>query len=175
LWSRARSVRRGEEIFQRTDSRGGALEFENFQGERKTVTALFANIKGSAELETRFREKAGYNRRAEHTSQSNDCRECFRGADLPMSDEINPFRIAITDDELEDMKRRLRATRWPERECVDDWTQGLPLAYGQEVASYWLEKYDCSASTIFADRRQLFLPVAARLMFDRVLLCLTPS
>jgi hypothetical protein len=33
----------------------------------------------------------------------------------------------------------------------------------------------CSASTIFADRRQLFLPVAARLMFDRVLLCLTPS
>ena len=34
---------------------------------------------------------------------------------------------------------------------------------------------DCSASTIFADRRQLFLPVVARLMFDRVLLCLTPS
>ena len=36
------------------------------------------------------------------------------------------FRIAITDDQLEDLKRRLRETRWPERECVDDWTQGLP-------------------------------------------------
>ena len=41
-----------------------------------------------------------------------------------------------------DLKRRLRATRWPERECVDDWTQGLPLGYAQEVASYWLEKHD---------------------------------
>ena len=59
-----------------------------------------------------------------------------------MSDQITPFRIDITDDQLEDLKRRLRATRWPERECVDDWTQGLPLAYAQEVASYWLEKYD---------------------------------
>ena len=96
--------------------------------------------------------KAGYNRRAEHTSQSNDCRECFRGADLPMSDGITPFRIAITDDELEDLKRRLRATRWPERECVDDWTQGLPLAYAQEVASYWLEKYDWRAREALLNR-----------------------
>jgi len=59
-----------------------------------------------------------------------------------MSNQIAPFRIAISDDQLEDLKRRLRATRWPERECVDDWTQGLPLAYAREVASYWLEKYD---------------------------------
>jgi pimeloyl-ACP methyl ester carboxylesterase len=59
-----------------------------------------------------------------------------------MSDQIAPFRIAATDEQLEDLKRRLRATRWPERECVDDWTQGLPLAYAQQVTSYWLEKYD---------------------------------
>jgi len=69
-----------------------------------------------------------------------------------MSDEINPFRIAITDNELEDLKRRLRATRWPERECVDDWTQGLPLAYAQEVASYWLEKYDWRAREALLNR-----------------------
>src|SRR6266850_6893270 len=87
-----------------------------------------------------------------NTSQKNDCRECFRGADLPMSDAITPFRIAITDDELEDLKRRLRATRWPERECVDDWTQGLPLAYAQEVASYWLEKYDWRAREALLNR-----------------------
>src|ERR1700719_3652348 len=37
---------------------------EGLEGERKTVTALFADIKGSAELETTFREKASYNRRA---------------------------------------------------------------------------------------------------------------
>src|SRR5689334_9803122 len=58
-----------------------------------------------------------------------------------MSDQITPFRIAATDEQLEDLRRRLRATRWPERECVDDWSQGLPLAYAQEVAAYWLEKY----------------------------------
>jgi hypothetical protein len=60
----------------------------------------------------------------------------------PMSHQITPFKIAATDDQLDDLKRRLRATRWPERECVDDWSQGLPLAYAQEVCKYWLEKYD---------------------------------
>ncbi len=62
-----------------------------------------------------------------------------------MSTEIVPFKIAATDEQLEDLKRRLRATRWPERECVDDWSQGLPLAYAQEVCKYWLEKYDWRA------------------------------
>src|SRR5689334_11246914 len=69
-----------------------------------------------------------------------------------MSDQITPFRIAATDEQLEDLKRRLRATRWPERECVDDWTQGLPLAYAQEVASYWLEKYDWRAREALLNR-----------------------
>jgi epoxide hydrolase len=62
-----------------------------------------------------------------------------------MSNQITPFKIAATDDQLDDLKRRLRATRWPERECVDDWSQGLPLAYAQEVCKYWLEKYDWRA------------------------------
>ena len=44
----------------------------------------------------------------------------------PMSNNIEPFRIAATDAQLDDLKRRLRETRWPERECVDDWSQGLP-------------------------------------------------
>jgi len=59
-----------------------------------------------------------------------------------MSTEIKPFRIHASDEQLDDLKRRLRATRWPERECVNDWTQGLPLAYAQEVCAYWLDKYD---------------------------------
>ena len=62
-----------------------------------------------------------------------------------MNGEIAPFRIAATDSELDDLKRRLRATRWPERECVDDWSQGLPLAYAQEVCAYWLKNYDWRA------------------------------
>jgi epoxide hydrolase len=59
-----------------------------------------------------------------------------------MSDRIEPFRIAATDDQLDDLRRRLRATRFPERECVDDWSQGIPLAYVQDLCGYWAEKYD---------------------------------
>jgi pimeloyl-ACP methyl ester carboxylesterase len=62
-----------------------------------------------------------------------------------MSDTIQPFRIAATDAELDDLRRRLRATRFPERECVDDWSQGIPLGYVQEVCAYWAEKYDWRA------------------------------
>jgi pimeloyl-ACP methyl ester carboxylesterase len=59
-----------------------------------------------------------------------------------MSDAIRPFRIEASDDALDDLRRRLRATRWPDAEPVDDWSQGIPLAYVQEVCSYWVEKYD---------------------------------
>jgi pimeloyl-ACP methyl ester carboxylesterase len=58
---------------------------------------------------------------------------------------IQPFRIAASDAELEDLRRRLRATRWPEREAVDDWSQGIPLGYVQDVCAYWAEKYDWRA------------------------------
>ena len=53
-----------------------------------------------------------------------------------------PFQIEISDEAIDDLRRRLRATRWPEAEPVDDWSQGIPLAYLQEVCSYWAEKYD---------------------------------
>ena len=59
-----------------------------------------------------------------------------------MSDAVTPFRIQASDDALDELHRRLRATRWPEAECVDDWSQGVPLAYVQEVCAYWAEKYD---------------------------------
>ncbi|MEE9608863.1 MAG: epoxide hydrolase [Myxococcota bacterium] len=55
---------------------------------------------------------------------------------------MTPFRIEASDAELEDLKRRLQATRWPEPAPVDDWSQGIPLAYVQEVCAYWAEKYD---------------------------------
>jgi len=58
---------------------------------------------------------------------------------------IEPFRIEASDAQLEDLKRRLRDTRWPEAAPVDDWSQGIPLAYLQEVCEYWAEKYDWRA------------------------------
>ena len=59
-----------------------------------------------------------------------------------MSDRIEPFRIAASDEQLAELRRRLRTARFPERECVDDWSQGIPLAYVQDVCAYWAEKYD---------------------------------
>jgi len=55
---------------------------------------------------------------------------------------VKPFRIETSDAELDDLRRRLRATRWPDAETVDDWSQGIPLAYVQEVCGYWADGYD---------------------------------
>jgi pimeloyl-ACP methyl ester carboxylesterase len=59
--------------------------------------------------------------------------------------DVTPFRIRASDAQLEDLGRRLRATRWPEAETVDDWSQGIPLAYVQEVCAYWADRYDWRA------------------------------
>jgi pimeloyl-ACP methyl ester carboxylesterase len=63
-----------------------------------------------------------------------------------MSDEITPFRIDIPDADVDDLHQRLRQTRWPDPETVDDWSQGIPLAYVRELCEYWLERYDWRAS-----------------------------
>src|SRR6266852_4849518 len=55
---------------------------------------------------------------------------------------IRPFRIEATETELEDLRRRLLATRWPEPEKVDDWSQGVPLSYLKDVIDYWARDYD---------------------------------
>jgi hypothetical protein len=49
-----------------------------------------------------------------------------------MSDSVRPFRIAIPDAVLTDLRQRLHATRWPDAELVDDWSQGAPLAWIQD-------------------------------------------
>ena len=56
--------------------------------------------------------------------------------------EINPYMIQISNDDLEDLKRRLLSTRWPEKETVEDWSQGIPLSYIKEINEYWLNEYD---------------------------------
>jgi epoxide hydrolase len=62
-----------------------------------------------------------------------------------MSDAITPFRIDIPESELDDLRQRLRLTRWPDAETVDDWSQGIPLAYTRDLCDYWLERYDWRA------------------------------
>ncbi|QFU76222.1 epoxide hydrolase [Halioglobus maricola] len=56
--------------------------------------------------------------------------------------DIRPFTIAIDETELDDLRQRLRNTRWPDAETCAGWEQGIPLQYSQELAKYWLEDYD---------------------------------
>jgi pimeloyl-ACP methyl ester carboxylesterase len=59
---------------------------------------------------------------------------------------VTPFRIEIPAADLDDLRERLQRTRWPERETVDDWSQGVPLAYMQELCAYWADRYDWRAT-----------------------------
>src|SRR5256885_3173155 len=55
---------------------------------------------------------------------------------------IRPFRVDVPEEALVDLRRRIAATRWPERETVADASQGVPLATMQKLAHYWATEYD---------------------------------
>ena len=59
-----------------------------------------------------------------------------------MNEDFTPFRVAIPENTLEDLRQRLKLTRWPEPETCEDWSQGIPLEYTQELANYWQQDYD---------------------------------
>jgi epoxide hydrolase len=63
-----------------------------------------------------------------------------------MDDDVRPFRIEIPQPAIDDLRDRLRRTRWPEPETVDDWSQGTPVAYARELCRYWLEDYHWPAA-----------------------------
>jgi pimeloyl-ACP methyl ester carboxylesterase len=71
-----------------------------------------------------------------------------------MAGDVTEFRVAVPEGELDDLRARLRSTRWPERETVADWSQGVPLAYLQELCAYWADGYDWRA----VERRLNALP-----------------
>lgn len=58
---------------------------------------------------------------------------------------IRPFTLAVPQSELDDLMARIDLTRWPEKEPVDDWSQGTPLAVLQDLVAYWRNEYDWRA------------------------------
>jgi pimeloyl-ACP methyl ester carboxylesterase len=58
------------------------------------------------------------------------------------SNTIRPFHISIPDEQVVDLRRRIAATRWPDRETVNDQSQGIQLAKLQELVRYWGTGYD---------------------------------
>lgn len=63
-------------------------------------------------------------------------------ADVMEATEIRPFQVNIPEGELTELRRRITATRLPEKETVADFTQGVPLATVQKLARYWATEYD---------------------------------
>jgi len=55
---------------------------------------------------------------------------------------VRPFRIEVPEEDLDDLRRRIGATRWPSKELVEDRSQGVQLATLQELARYWASDYD---------------------------------
>ena len=56
--------------------------------------------------------------------------------------EIRPFRVNVPEEDLVELRRRIAATRWPEKETVADQSQGVQLAAIQALARYWETEYD---------------------------------
>src|SRR5262245_31601705 len=56
--------------------------------------------------------------------------------------DIRPFQFHASEEALTDLRLRLVATQWPEKETVEDASQGVPLATMQELARYWATEYD---------------------------------
>jgi pimeloyl-ACP methyl ester carboxylesterase len=56
--------------------------------------------------------------------------------------DVTPFRVRVPQHDLDDLRQRIRQTRWPEPETVPDWSQGVPLDYLRELCRYWVQEYD---------------------------------
>src|SRR5580765_3409942 len=56
--------------------------------------------------------------------------------------DVHPFQVEIPNEVLDDLRRRIAATRWPSKELVQDRSQGVQLATIQELARYWTTDYD---------------------------------
>lgn len=59
-----------------------------------------------------------------------------------MSNAIRLHPFAIPEADLDDLRQRLARTRWPDKETVDDWSQGVPLARLRALVDYWRDRHD---------------------------------
>jgi pimeloyl-ACP methyl ester carboxylesterase len=60
----------------------------------------------------------------------------------PATEVVSPFSISVPQTAIDDLRHRLDSTRYPERETVGDWTQGVPLDKARALVEYWRDRYD---------------------------------
>ena len=68
------------------------------------------------------------------------------GAAAAEDPTVRPFHVEVPQEELDDLRRRIAAARWPSRELVTDRSQGVQLATLQALARYWATDYDLGGS-----------------------------
>ena len=61
---------------------------------------------------------------------------------VDIATDIRPFQLKIPQDQIDDLRRRIAATRWPTKELVEDRSQGVQLATTKELARFWATDYD---------------------------------
>src|SRR5262245_30857008 len=76
------------------------------------------------------------------TATTQTTRESGSSGPAADKDAIRPFRVAIPEAELADLRRRINTTAWPDKETVTDASQGVQLATMQKLAKYWATSYD---------------------------------
>ncbi|QXQ08449.1 epoxide hydrolase 1 [Sphingosinicellaceae bacterium] len=60
----------------------------------------------------------------------------------PATESLSDFKLSIPTGALSDLKKRLAKTRWPDKETVDDWSQGAPVEKIKALTEYWRSAYD---------------------------------
>ena len=76
------------------------------------------------------------------TTISHDRSTAGRSTMTATPETVRPFRVEVSQADIDDLRRRIQATRWPEKETVSDHSQGVPLATMKELAHYWATDYD---------------------------------
>jgi pimeloyl-ACP methyl ester carboxylesterase len=85
-------------------------------------------------------KKSEINQKNANMSQTTAARQS--GGQSAGKEAIRPFRVNFPEAKLVDLRRRIAATQWPEKETVNDSSQGVPLTTMQELARYWMTDYD---------------------------------
>jgi len=111
---------------------------------RKSETTRRHFLKAGSMLGLAFAFSPRNIARAFINSRTNQKEKLMSNAAQPGADKsaIRPFQFNFTDAELTDLRKRVNATKWPEREVVNDETQGVRLATMQKLARYWGTDYD---------------------------------
>jgi pimeloyl-ACP methyl ester carboxylesterase len=87
--------------------------------------------------------RRGLNSQTAVASKTTQTTAAQKGSKQPADkNTIRPFRVNVPEAELTELRRRIKATKWPERETVADQSQGVQLATMQALARYWATKYD---------------------------------